>query len=183
MKTKLSYSIIKNLLNCFFLLENKKVNRNNLKSSFCPFQYNREIKQLIKILSVSQQNSLKNVLKVSTVVFYVEDLFTKNFLTLLITRCNLKIKVQVELLSLTYNPLLFSNSTVLNIYFVESKLLSSLQLRQRYLNVVFNSCGHTFQINSSGCYSVVLSAFDVKLFIFVVAVLSSFLTKNYEKNY
>ena len=181
MKIKLSYSLIKNVLNCFFLLKNKKFNQGYLNSSFCMFQHNRELKQLIKILLTFRKNCSKNSLKVSVIVLHVEDSFSKNLLTLLISQLNLEVKIQVELLSSARNPYFFSSATVLNLYFIENKVLNSLELKKNHLHVVFHSIEPSLKIKFSGCYFVVSPTFDIKFFIFVVALLKSFLTKDYEK--
>ena len=94
MKTKLSYPILKNLLDCFFLLENKNLSTNNYNSAFCMLQHNRELKQLIQILSTSQRRNYKKSLKLFFVVFHVEDLVAQKLLTILLDRCKLKLKVQ-----------------------------------------------------------------------------------------
>jgi len=183
MKTKISYSLLKNLFTSFFLFEKKFLNINNDNAFFCMLQHNREIKQLIKLLSVSQIKSSKKTLKLSLVVFHVEDLVVKNLLTSLINQFNLKIKVQTELVGSMFSQQLSTGTTTLNIYFIEKKTLSSLSFKHRPLNVVFNSCENSFKINYSGCYSVGLPVFDVKLLIFIVVLLNSFLTKDYEKDY
>jgi len=183
MKTKLSYSLLKNFLDCFFLFENKNLNVSNYNSSFCMIKQNREIKQLIKLLSTSHSKSSKNVFQVSLIVFHVENLVTKNFLTLLIQQLRLKIKIQIELVGSPYSQKVSNSVTALNLYFVENKTFKFLQLKERPLTFIFNSCGYNFRVFYGGCYSVGSSAFDIKLFIFIVALLNSFLTKDYEKTY
>ena len=178
MKTRLYTPLLKNLLDCFFLLENKNSNIDSYSSSFCMFQQNRELKQLIKILSALQR---KSSLKLSIVVFHVEDLVAQKFLTLLIDRCRFKIKVQTELVGSPCSQQASTHALALNVYFVENKTLNFLHFKQKPLSVVFNPQGYNFNVSYSGCYSVGLSAFDIKLFIFVVAVLTSFLTPDYEK--
>lgn len=181
MKTKLSYPILKNLLDCFFLLENKNLSTNNYNSAFCMLQHNRELKQLIQILSTSQRRNYKKSLKLFFVVFHVEDLVAQKLLTILLDRCKLKLKVQVELVGSPPSQQFSSHVTALNLYFVDNKTFNFLHFKHKPLNVVFSPRGHNSRVSSSGCYSVGFSAFDIKLFIFVVAVLTSFLTKDYEK--
>jgi len=183
MKTKLSYSLLKNFLDCFFLFENKNLNLNNYNSSFCMIKQNREIKQLIKLLSNSHSKSSKNLFQLSLVVFHVENLVIKNFLILLIQQLRLKIKIQIELVGSPYSQQVSNNVTALNLYFVENKTFNSLQLKEGPLTFIFNSCGYNFRVFYSGCYSVGLSVFEIKLFIFIVALLNSFLNKDYEKTY
>jgi hypothetical protein len=181
MKIKLSYSLIKNVLNCFFLLKNKKFNQSYLNTSFCMFQHNRELKQLIKVLLTFRKKRSRNSFKVSVIVLHVEDSFSKNLLTSLINQFNFKVKIQVELLSAACNPYLFSSATVLNLYFIENKAFNPLELKKDHLTVVFQSIEPSFKIKFSGSYLVSSSTFDIKFFIFIVALLNSFLTKDYEK--
>lgn len=181
MKTKLSCPILKNLLDCFFLLENKNLSINNYCSAFCMFQHNRELKQLIKILSTSQRKNYKKSSKLLLVVLHVEDLVAQKFLTILIDRCKLKLKVQVEIVGSPSNRQVSTHVTTLNLYFVEHTTLNFLHFKHTPLSVVFSPRGYNSRVGYSGCYSVSFSAFDTKLFIFVVAVLTSFLTKDYEK--
>jgi len=183
MKTKLSYSLLKIFLDCFFLFENKNLNVSNYNSSFCMITQNREIKQLIKLLSTSHSKSSKNLFQLSLIVFHVENLVTKKFLTLLIQQLRLKIKIQIELVGSPYSQKVSNSVTALNLYFVENKTFKFLQLKERPLTFIFNSCGYNFRVFYSGCYSVGSPAFDIKFFIFIVALLNSFLTKDYEKTY
>jgi hypothetical protein len=145
------------------------------------FQHNRELKQLIKILLTLQRTNYKKSLKLLFVVLHVEDLIAQKFLTILIDRCKLKLKVQVELVGSTSSHQFSTDVTTLNLYFVENTTLNFLHFKHKPLTVVFSPRGHSSRVSYSGCYSVGFSAFDIKLFIFVVAVLTSFLIKDYEK--
>jgi len=177
MKTQLSYSLLKIFLDCFFLFDKNTVNLNKFEAFFCMFQKNRELKQFIKILLFLQNN--KTTLTPS-IIFYVEDLLVKDFLSLLICKCNLKIKVQIKLLNSVLGESFFINKNTLYIYFIKEKTLKILNLKNQFCSVIFKN-NYNFKLNFSGSYLVNQSLFDIKTLIFIVALLNSFFSKNHAK--
>ena len=180
MKTQLSYSILKIFLDCFFLFDKNTVNLNKFEAFFCMFQKNRELKQIIKILLFLQKFKNNKATLSPSIVFYVEDLLVKDFLSLLIYKCNLKIKVQIKLLNSVLGESSFINKNTLNIYFIKEKTEKIINLKNKFCSVIFKN-NYKFKLNYSGSYLVNQSLFDIKTLIFIVALLNSFFSKNHAK--
>ena len=119
MKKTGSSLLLQKFLDCFFLFNKKTLDLNSINLYFCLVQQNREFKQMIKILLQIQKIQLNTPSsKVSRVIFYVENLLLKDFLTLLIFKCNLKSKISVELFNSALNQKFYTRENVLNLYFI-----------------------------------------------------------------
>lgn len=180
MKKKESYLLIHKFLDCFFLLNKKTFDLSNVVSFFCLIQQNRELKQLIKVLMQIKKIQVGNHSKISRVVFHVEDLFIKDFLTLLTLKCNLNLKITSELFNSASSQNFSTRENILNIYLVSKKNINSLYFKSRHCNIVFDNA-YNFKVDFSGCYSVGSSTLDTKTLIFIVSLLNSFLSADYEK--
>lgn len=181
MKKTGSSLLLQKFLDCFFLFNKKTFDLNSINLYFCLVQQNREFKQMIKILLQIQKIQLNTPSsKVSRVILYVENLLLKDFLTLLIVKCNFKSKISVELFNSALNQKFYTRENVLNLYFIKKKDISSTFLKYRNCNILFDDT-FNFKLDFSGCYSIGSSAFDTKTLIFILSLLNSFLSKNYEK--
>ena len=181
MKKTGSSLLLQKFLDCFFLFNKKTFDLNNIELYFCLVQQSREFKQMIKILlQIQKIQHNRSSSKVSRVVFYVENLLLKDFLTLLIFKCDFKSKINVELFNSALSQKFYARKNVLNLYFLNKKDISSTFLKYKYCNILFDST-FNFKLDYSGCYSIGSSAFDTKTLIFILSLLNSFLSKDYAK--
>jgi len=173
--------LLQKFLDCFFLFNKKTFDSNSIELYSCLVQQSREFKQMIKILLRIQKIQFNtSSSKISRVVFYVENLVLKDFLTLLIFKCNFKSKINVELFSSAVSQKFSTRENVLNLYFINKKDINSTSLKYRHCNIIFDNT-FNFKIDFSGSYSIGSSAFDTKTLIFILSLLNSFLSKDYAK--
>lgn len=181
MKKTGSLLLLRKFLDCFFLFNNKTLDLNKVELHFCLIQQSREFKQFIKIL-LQIQKFQYNIFssKSFRVAFHVDNLLIKDFLILLIFKCNLETKITVDIFNSASSQKFSTRENVLNLYFINKKDINSTFLKSKHYNIIFDNT-YNFKTDFSGCYSVSSIAFDIKTLIFIFSLLNSFLSKNYAK--